>query len=560
MDKKKKLPFKIYFCTNPNFEEKLQENEALIWPDSDKWNDFKYKVHCKFKANNKNDELITGDILVAQLNFDEETTKHTGRGLGNSFNRKIFGQSTKILSSDVGKFFTLLPTMQAYRNLVSKFGIVSAREFLESSMDMVRAQEINLKSDWFVQAKRTDVFRLAFMRNSESFFAFHNAGSILNGLDQEDIGKISSSLDLRFKLNGFNNDHVVKFRFSAEGLIPKRINVLIGKNGLGKSQALKHIVLSLLQRKGFEESFIDPDLQGRPMISRVLALGTPGETNNTFPSDMLKDPRVHYKRLNLTRNGRSQSSRGIGSSLLQLIRSEESIGNISRWQIFLNALEACLPINDLVIQVIAPSSDQLTKIYIPILDIQNGKSEQEKLLLWGAVDDIAEPRLTKGNKHYSLSSGQLSFFKAALMSCLHIENGSLVLIDEPETHLHPNLISNFIELLDIILEKTGSFAILATHSVYFVREVSRSQVHVFKEGDENTVSIVSPRLKTFGCEVGAISHFVFDDEIESRLSEKIISHAKNSQLNFNDIFENYSDELSTETLMQLKRKLGESAF
>ncbi|MHC5791870.1 AAA family ATPase, partial [Streptococcus pyogenes] len=86
------------------------------------------------------------------------------------------------------------------------------------------------------------------------------------------------------------------------------------------------------------------------------------------------------------------------------------------------------------------------------------------------------PTIAGQDDEYPLSSGQLSFFKFALLACLHIENGSFVLLDEPETHLHPSMISDFITLLDNILERTGSYALIATHSTYFVREVAREQV------------------------------------------------------------------------------------
>ena len=47
----------------------------------------------------------------------------------------------------------------------------------------------------------------------------------------------------------------------------------------------------------------------------------------------------------------------------------------------------------------------------------------------------------------------LSMGKSPLSGLLHrhvssIENGTLLLFDEPETHLHPNLITEFVRLLE----------------------------------------------------------------------------------------------------------------
>jgi hypothetical protein len=66
--------------------------------------------------------------------------------------------------------------------------------------------------------------------------------------------------------------------------------------------------------------------------------------------------------------------------------------------------------------------------------------------------------------------------------------------------------------LDGLLEATGSAAIIATHSAYFVREVFREQVTVLSVDSENMVRAQRPKLRTFGADVGAISYFVFGED------------------------------------------------
>jgi ABC-type multidrug transport system ATPase subunit len=104
-----------------------------------------------------------------------------------------------------------------------------------------------------------------------------------------------------------------------------------------------------------------------------------------------------------------------------------------------------------------------------------------------------------------------------LMSvCANIENGSLVLIDEPERHLHPSLISQFVAIFNSILEWTGSFAILASHSAYFVREVPSDCVLVMRMSGDRVV-VGNPSLQTFGADIGAVSYFIFNDELIARM-------------------------------------------
>ncbi len=64
-----------------------------------------------------------------------------------------------------------------------------------------------------------------------------------------------------------------------------------------------------------------------------------------------------------------------------------------------------------------------------------------------------------------LSSGQELFFRFALNLSTFIEAGTLVLLDEPENHLHPTFITRLMALLRHVLRSTGSFAVIATHSL-----------------------------------------------------------------------------------------------
>ena len=81
-----------------------------------------------------------------------------------------------------------------------------------------------------------------------------------------------------------------------------------------------------------------------------------------------------------------------------------------------------------------------------------------------------------------LSSGQETFVNLIINILALIKPNSLILIDEPENTLHPNIEIDFISILQDILnyEDFDSFAIIATHSATIVREVPESFVRVIK--------------------------------------------------------------------------------
>ncbi|MFD7630846.1 AAA family ATPase [Streptomyces sp. NPDC059851] len=65
----------------------------------------------------------------------------------------------------------------------------------------------------------------------------------------------------------------------------------------------------------------------------------------------------------------------------------------------------------------------------------------------------------------------------------HVAERSLVLIDEPESHLHPPLLASFIQTLSRLLTERNGVAVVATHSPPVVlQEVPRSCVYKLSGG------------------------------------------------------------------------------
>lgn len=538
-----------------NMELVPKQNEIIIFPDKDNWNDFGHRIKCNFVINHasKKNEIYRDTIFfgfqlkknkeISNINTDSSIiSTNELKNLSSIFNET---KENSLSKENMPDFFTMLPNMQSYRKLVHFYGVKLANELLLIMNDLVVRKQKNKHDEWVKNAIETSVFKFGFMRNSEPFFAYSNADSILNGLTEEKFDNISNNLTLTFKLSNFANEHNINLKYSHNSLIPKRINILIGKNGLGKSQALNKFCRSALRYKNEEHFLIDENYFGsRPMINRLLAIGTPGETSNTFPVERLSSQKLYYRRLNLTRNNRTSNSRNTIELLVQLARSEEYIGDSDRWNIFVTSLNKAF--ENITISLLLKNGS-----YCSINDLDKNRGEAHRLELFSNLDYSSEPFVFSEGTHSPLSSGQLTFFKFALLSSLFIENGSFVLMDEPETHMHPNLISDFINLLDFLLEKTGSFALLATHSAYLVREVSREQVHVFKVDEEKNISIVQPRLRTFGANVDRISEFVFEDNIENKLIEKILRKIKNRS--FNSIDDEIGNEISLPSLMAIKR-------
>ena len=88
-----------------------------------------------------------------------------------------------------------------------------------------------------------------------------------------------------------------------------------------------------------------------------------------------------------------------------------------------------------------------------------------------------------------LSSGELSMFLRLFYIFEEASNNSIILIDEPETHLHPKWIKKYIKNLMDLLENKNCHVIIATHSPLIISNVPHTSVIGLKKDLEGTRQI-----------------------------------------------------------------------
>ncbi|MDA2328238.1 AAA family ATPase [Bacillus cereus] len=79
------------------------------------------------------------------------------------------------------------------------------------------------------------------------------------------------------------------------------------------------------------------------------------------------------------------------------------------------------------------------------------------------------------------SSGELSLFLRLFELSDSVVENSVVLIDEPETHLHPKWIRNYIEILKNIIGKVNCHVIIATHAPLIVSDIPKESIIMLKK-------------------------------------------------------------------------------
>lgn len=121
-----------------------------------------------------------------------------------------------------------------------------------------------------------------------------------------------------------------------------------------------------------------------------------------------------------------------------------------------------------------------------------------------------------------LSSGHAVVLLSITRLVELVEEKSLVLIDEPESHLHPPLLSAFIRALSDLLVDRNGVAIIATHSPVVLQEVPRSCAWKLSRAGRNSRA---DRLdhETFGENVGTLTREVFGLEVTQTGFHRIIA-------------------------------------
>jgi predicted ATPase len=112
-----------------------------------------------------------------------------------------------------------------------------------------------------------------------------------------------------------------------------------------------------------------------------------------------------------------------------------------------------------------------------------------------------------------MSSGHSVVILTMTQLVAKLEERTLVLIDEPESHLHPPLLSAMIRSLSQLLHSRNAVAIIATHSPVVLQEIPRSCVwKVFRSKLASEKK--RPDTETFGENVGTLTREAFGLEVE----------------------------------------------
>lgn len=270
-------------------------------------------------------------------------------------------------------------------------------------------------------------------------------------------------------------DWNVHFDFDAPKY--RRVVAVIGENGVGKTQLMAEMLKDLTENK-------DDAFSHKPLLKNILVLCS----SEYDAYNKVKEENNTYKVLRLSVVQDKSTTEKLEDSIKTII---------NRGTVLLGG--------DLL---------RVDQHYMRLLKSQVGE-DVDGLIVEEKSDDPYQPPKVYLNQDVlknlvkNLSTGQLQIFTLVTHICAYIHINSLVVLDEPEIHLHPRLVTEFFVCLGELLSLFGSYAIVPTHSPLVVRECVNGNVYLMNRTKENTVQIGKVPFRTFGQDLTTLYENVF---------------------------------------------------
>jgi hypothetical protein len=127
-----------------------------------------------------------------------------------------------------------------------------------------------------------------------------------------------------------------------------------------------------------------------------------------------------------------------------------------------------------------------------------------------------------------------------------VDESTLVVLDEPEGHLHPPLLAAFVRAVSDLLVSRNGVALISTHSPVVLQEVPMSCVWMLTRS-RTVAKVERPPTETFGESAGVLTRAVFGLEVEkSGFHQMVVSVANESGYTFEEVTEKFGGALGSE--------------
>lgn len=478
------------------------------------------KLDVYLKKDNWNDYSFHTFYQIVL--FDEDGNKHD---LGNI---KIanFGQTTENRLELPEEFEGLNEQYFSLGQSVEYYSTIQNLSLELKKLLLVGLHDIIYDEALQARALEEEVTRVSLLRDTSLISIKGQYKRILDG------GAILTEYNFKYKTKQTESEAGFKLKFNVnpESNPPTNIHVLIGRNGVGKTHLLNNMVKTLMndenskgQFKQIEDEWGDTD---EDFFSAVVSV-----SYSAF------DPFKPY----VENPNQAEGFRYSYIGLKQIIGKEIILKNPDELaNDFLVSIEHCFSVG----------KKEKWKTAVENLETDNLFAQ---LNLTRLLDEKFNKRRILG-VFKKLSSGHAIVLITITKLVEKIEEKTLVLLDEPEGHLHPPLLSAFIRALSNLLKDRNAVAIIATHSPVITQEVPKSCVSKLSRF-RLEAKAERPDIETFGENIGTLTREIFSLEVAESGFHKLLREDVENGNSYEQIMDKYNNQLGFEAKLLLRALL-----
>lgn len=482
---------------------------STVYLGVDKWNDM-FKFVTMFYMSLFDSNGTYHDIGSVKIGFKGQTpaTGETSSSLGHEF---------EVLPEE---YFSLGQDAEYYKKLYL-VPAVDRNKILTALRDIVKYQEEieNIKGE--------EVFKTSILREVSLSSIKGQFYRVLNG--QAEL------TDFRFKFVRENSPKLagieLEFYVEESSKPSTNIHAVIGRNGVGKTTLLNGMIEAITNKSEIHSKFISLEYDKERVIENDYFSSLVSVSFSAFdpfePPQEQPDPSMGtcYFYIGLKKSGK------------QLKQLDEL------YEDYVTALNMCFK---------NPAKKERWLEAIGVLESdENFESMQLQSLVNLSKDNLKEEALKRIGR---MSSGHAVVLITITRLVSTVEEKTLVLIDEPESHLHPPLLSAFVRSLSNLLYDRNALAIMATHSPVVLQEIPKSCVwKVNRRG--LSLNTARPELETFGENVGTLTREVFRLEVVKSGFHNLIIDSVATGKSYEEIINEYKGQIGLEARAILKALL-----
>lgn len=435
----------------------------------DNWDDYNYKTSFTLYYFDGKEKSIIGYTKIAYKNYSN--SYKTIDYMDDKFEK---------LSPD---FYSLGQDISYYININS---IDENKDISLTEKILKNLNDISYNNNLYHENINSEVLKTSLLRSVSSLSVTGQFNRVANG------GVELTEFNFVYKYKAYDNELSLNYSVDPLSIIPTNIHAIIGRNGSGKTYLIKDMLSSLKDYNDSKGSFSHlKNSASNNMISdlfsKVMCISYSFfDTLNSIirPKDVTID--YYYW-------GYKRYSSSIDDLEYNDFDSEFSISLVKCFKIKRKKNIWIQAINLLNID------DEIGDSFISNLKYSNYTINQTS-------DSLK-------NRFSQLSSGHKSILSMITKIIDIIEEKTLIIIDEPESHLHPPLLANFIKALSYILKEINGVSLISTHSPLILREIPKSNCYIITRYG-NEIKVERPIYETYGASINTIMKQAFNLETD----------------------------------------------